>query len=358
METEGKTLATARMRLAAIAAAHRLGGAQDPTSQPLVKATMKRLAKEYGKPRKQAKGLTNEVLVRGEGDGADTAGRPGQAPAQRDRCPGDQAGRGGPALLQVMRDGLFRRSEASALRWGDVEVHQDGSGRLHILRSKTDQTAEGAVLYLDPAAVEAFLAIRPQEAVIDPGTKVFELSASQISRRDKAATRAAGLGEGFSGHSPRVCMAQDLNVAGAELPELMTPGMGQPDDADQVHQGPSCWTGAVAQYNRGGLRSSRAPECFRTPWNPTWPKMTLPQRSRQGPPSTDHPQARMSRQLQALERGEHRPSARGDGERQRHQQNSNGGQDAWGILRHGLNPPNEQSFPKALYGSQTSRTHS
>ena len=57
VEAEGKTMATARMRLAAIAAAHRMGGHEDPTTRPLVKATMKRLAREYGKPRKQAKGL-------------------------------------------------------------------------------------------------------------------------------------------------------------------------------------------------------------------------------------------------------------------------------------------------------------
>ena len=54
-------MATARMRLAAIAAAHRLGGHEDPTTRPLVKATMKRLAREYGKPRKQAKGLTRSL---------------------------------------------------------------------------------------------------------------------------------------------------------------------------------------------------------------------------------------------------------------------------------------------------------
>ena len=57
METEGKTMSTARMRLAAIAAAHRLGGHEDSTTLPLVKATMKRMAREYGKPRKQAKGF-------------------------------------------------------------------------------------------------------------------------------------------------------------------------------------------------------------------------------------------------------------------------------------------------------------
>ena len=46
--------ATARMRL---------GGHEDPTTRPLVKATMNRLAREYGKPRKQAKGLTSEALA-------------------------------------------------------------------------------------------------------------------------------------------------------------------------------------------------------------------------------------------------------------------------------------------------------
>ena len=54
------------------------------------------------------------------------------------------------ALLQVMREGLLRRSETSALRCGGVELHENGSGRLHVARSKTDQSAEGAVLCLGP----------------------------------------------------------------------------------------------------------------------------------------------------------------------------------------------------------------
>ena len=70
------------------------------------------------------------------------------------------------------------------------------------------------MLYLGPAAVDALLAIRPEEAVIDPSPRVFGLSVSQISRRIRAATKIAGLGEGFSGHSPRVGMAQDRSAAG------------------------------------------------------------------------------------------------------------------------------------------------
>ena len=208
VETQGKALTTARNRLAAIAAAHRLGKHPDPVNAPLVKAT-------------QAGQWSNQRGPRcSKGDGPDPAGPPGQAPAQGDRIPGCDAGRGGPGALEVMRDGLLRGSEASALRWGDLEFQADGSGRLHVLRSKTDQTAEGVVLYPGSAAVDALLAIRPNEAVINPGASVFGLSARQISRRIKAATKMAGLGEGFSGHSPRVGMAQDLSAAGAELPEL------------------------------------------------------------------------------------------------------------------------------------------
>ena len=45
----------------------------------------------------------------------------------------------------------------------------------------------------------------PQDAgVVDPAAPVFGLSASQIGRRIDAAAKAAGLGEGFTGHSGRV----------------------------------------------------------------------------------------------------------------------------------------------------------
>ena len=188
MEQQGRTLATARLRLAAIAAVHRMGEHPDPTPDPLVKATARIQRVHQGKRRR--KETETEAAKRAMVD---------------------------LALLQVMRDGLLRRSEASALRWGEVELHEDGSGRLHVARSKTDQSAEGAVLCLGPPATQALLAIRPEEAVIDPAARVFGLSVSQISRRIKAATKIAGLGEGFGGHSARVGMAQDLSAAGAEL---------------------------------------------------------------------------------------------------------------------------------------------
>ena len=146
VETEGKTLATARLRLAAIAAAHRLGEYPDPTSRPLVKATMKRLGREYGKPRKQANGLTNERLAAVKATAR--IQRVNQGKRRRKETESRAAMRAAVdvALLEVMRDGLLRGSEASALRWGELEFHADGSGRLHVARSKTDQTAGGSVV--------------------------------------------------------------------------------------------------------------------------------------------------------------------------------------------------------------------
>ena len=255
VEQQGRTLATARLRLAAIAAAHRLGKHPDPTPDPLVKATLKRLAREHGKPRQQAKGLTSEGLAAVKATAQ--IQRVHQGKRRRKETETEAAKRAlvDLALLQVMRDGLLRGSEASALRWGDVELHEDGSGRLHMARPKTNQSAERAVLYLGPPAVEALLAIRPEEAVIDPNTRVFGLSASQIRRRIKAATRMAGLGEGFSGHSARVGMAQDLSAAGAELPELMTAGRwDSPTMPAKYTEGEATGIGAVARYYRGDLR--------------------------------------------------------------------------------------------------------
>ena len=49
----------------------------------------------------------------------------------------ERRGRVDVALLSVLRDGLLRRSEAAELRWGDLELQEDGSARLHVRRSKT-----------------------------------------------------------------------------------------------------------------------------------------------------------------------------------------------------------------------------
>ena len=69
-------------------------------------------------------------------------------------------------------------------------------------------------MYLGEAAMTALAAIRPADE--DWAAPIFGLSARQLPRRIKAMAAAAGLGEGLSGHSGRVGMAQDLAASGAE----------------------------------------------------------------------------------------------------------------------------------------------
>ena len=254
VEDRGRALASTRNRLAAISAVHRLAGHPDPAVRPVVKATLKRLAREHGKPRKQAQGLTAEALAAVKATAHIPRVRQGQRPGRESESRAERRALVDLALIQVMRDGLLRRSEAAALRWGNLEFRADGSGRLHMARSKTDQATAGTVLFLGPAAVEALLSIRPEELVIDSTRSVFGLSASQIYRRIKAATQAASLGPGFSGHSMRVGMAQDLSAAGAELPELMTAGhWDSPAMPARYTEAQAAGRGAVAQYYRGRL---------------------------------------------------------------------------------------------------------
>ena len=128
------------------------------------------------------------------------------------------------ALLSVLRDGLLRLSETHLLTWTDVEFRDNGTALLQLRRSKTDQEGEGVVVYIGKQAADAINAIRPAEELPDPVTPLFGISPRQIGRRVQAAAQAAGLGEGFTGHSGRVGMAQDLAATGVELPALMTAG--------------------------------------------------------------------------------------------------------------------------------------
>ena len=67
-----------------------------------------------------------------------------------------------------------------------------------------------------------------------------------------AAAKAAGLGEGFTGHSGRVGMAQDLAAAGVELPALMTAGRWKSSKMPARYtERQVAGRGAVARYYQG-----------------------------------------------------------------------------------------------------------
>ncbi len=214
MADEGKSISTLHVARAALAAAHREAGLEDPTVTELVKRVLSGLAREAAKQGRrpaQVKALTSEDL-----QSLITHFTGGEDPPPRRTVLRDLA------MVQVMRDGMLRRGEAAALVWEDITRAADGSGRLIIRHSKTDQEGKGAVMYLGRPTMAALDRIRPTDA--PPETSVFGISGAYISVRVASLAKEGGLGPGYSGHSCRIGMAQDLAAEGYSLAQLMTAG--------------------------------------------------------------------------------------------------------------------------------------
>ena len=152
------------------------------------------------------------------------------------------------ALVALMRDCMLRRSEAADVRWSHITPHADGTGRLLVGVSKTDQEGEGALLFVSSQTMRDLAPIRPDGAKDRP---VFGLHPRSIGRRIAAAARAAGEVGAYSGHSARVGMARDLARAGEELPALMTAGRWKgPEMVARYIAHERAGRGAVARYHR------------------------------------------------------------------------------------------------------------
>ena len=245
MEEHGHKPATLRAAASAIAFVHRASGLDDPCSSPEVKRTLRSATRKAGKRQKQAKALTAEAMTAIRS----TACKPRRGRGGRVES-GEAAkcrGKLDIALIGLMRDAMLRVSEAAVLTWRDIVAEADGTGRLLIRRSKTDVEGEGSVAFLSAPTMSALASMCGSR--VDTGS-VFGLRPNQISRRIKQAAEAAGLGDGYSGHSPRVGMARDLARAGIELPSLMNAGRWRsPTMPAHYTRNETAGKGAVAQFH-------------------------------------------------------------------------------------------------------------
>ena len=168
------------------------------------------------------------------------------------------------ALIALASDCLLRVSEAVAVQVADLAAEPDGSGRLTVHRSKTDQEGRGTVLYVGPPTMRRIAAWREAGAVhggplfrrVRAHGRVQSASISCTAARwiIQARARAAGFGDRrVSGHSLRVGSAQSLAVAGAGLVEMQTAGRwSSPSMPATYCRGQLAGRGAVAR-----LRHSR-----------------------------------------------------------------------------------------------------
>ena len=149
----GASIATLRLATSAIAKAHEWAKLESPCLDPGVRASLKGWGRRLSKPQRQSGALTADVLavIRLTAVQPRERGRGIETPAQA-----SERGKFDLALVAVLSDAGLRRSEAAALTWGDVQRWDDGSGRITVVRSKTDAEAQGAVVAITPAAMGPF----------------------------------------------------------------------------------------------------------------------------------------------------------------------------------------------------------
>ena len=247
----GLAPASIRLDRAAIRAIHLAKQLPTPTEHPGVATVTRGLGRiaAAGRTTRQAAALTGEALAAVRATALTprrgSSGRLESTTAARKRGNVDIA------LASTMRDGLLRRSEAAALTWGDVDLRTDGTGRILIPRSKTDQEGEGAVQYLGKDAAAALRLIRP--APVEDAARVFGFKSGRtIARRLARMATAAGLSGAFSGHSGRVGMARDLVASGASVAAVQVAGRWISERMPALYaRGELAARGAVAKYYGG-----------------------------------------------------------------------------------------------------------
>lgn len=131
--------------ISSIAHLHRAAGLPSPASAEVVRLALRRMRNQHrGRPRQtDPLGEANiDTIITSIQQGR--GGEPLAVVDHRDI-----------AMLLVMRDTLCRASEICALEWSGYHRDRDGSGTILVPYSKTDQSGEGDVRWISPAAVDA-----------------------------------------------------------------------------------------------------------------------------------------------------------------------------------------------------------
>ena len=198
----GARVSSVRVAAAAIARRHVDEGLDNPCADQRVQRTLTELAAKDPPVtgRSRPLDLNCYLTIR------DTALERRRGRDGRLESPGGALDRGyrDIAMIGLMRDAMLRSSEASILRWKDIELLEHGSGRV---RGDAARTVSRDTL-------EMLYEIR-RGAPDD--RSIFGASANWIGRLIGAAAEHAGLGKGFGGDSPRLGMIADLETIGVLL---------------------------------------------------------------------------------------------------------------------------------------------
>ena len=177
---------------------------------------------------------------------------------------GGLAGLRDAAILLTGADAMLRVGELAAVQVEDISYQDDGSGRLHLGHSKTDQYGNGAELYLGPATMKAIERWQDASGIEDGPLWRRVTRECTIPRAESLHTqtvrdsiiklwaRVAGIKGRISGHSLRVGTAQTLARRGASMAMLMQNGRWRsPDMVARYTAGIDAGDSAVATLIHG-----------------------------------------------------------------------------------------------------------
>ena len=216
-------------------------------SDPVGPATTERLER-----------FRREGAERGTGQVRGISWKEAEAMCSRAEAPDDLAGKRDAAIISVASDALLRVSEVSGLDFRDVTFLPDGTARIRIRRSKTDQHGRGAVQYLRAHTADRLRSWMRAGRIgsgalfraVDRWGRVSERGLGPDSVRAAIKRRAAEAGiEGrVSGHSLRIGSAQELAEGGASLAELQKEGRWKDPSMPALYiRGQEASRGAVAR---------------------------------------------------------------------------------------------------------------
>ena len=132
------------------------------------------------------------------------------------------------ALVRMMFDGLLRGVDARRAMWPHISRADDGSGVLLLPMSKTDRFGRGEVAYVSPTALHYLDLFRDLMKFYGMAERadgrIFWANRGVVEKTIKEAAADAGLEGHYGGHSMRIGGAQELCMAGFELPMIMLAG--------------------------------------------------------------------------------------------------------------------------------------
>jgi len=212
------SVATIQRRIASLGNIFNLTKSTNPTKEPVVLLTFKKIHRKFGKPQKQATPLTYNVLTK-----------------LKNVCSDDIVGTRNKLLLQLGYETMRRRSEICQFKFEDLQHHGDHKHALLLGRSKTDQYNQGKII---PISGELSRMISNWSLVInqDSGhilrsfkrnlstnSSLTPASINHILRDLQKQANLNQIGE-LSGHSFRVGAALDLLDKNIPLEKIMLKG--------------------------------------------------------------------------------------------------------------------------------------